>query len=63
MAIPELLRDPGTLEMIVHLAIKDRDWQAVDAALRRLAVVDPHRCQTLVDICRLALHLTKGTPT
>lgn len=49
------LDDPATLELILHAALRDRDWVGVDAALRRLAVVDPRRCRELIDLVRLAL--------
>lgn len=53
------LKDPATLELIFHLALTERDWPAVDAALRLLAVADPRRCQGLIDLTRVALMLTE----
>ena len=53
------LDDPATVELIFHKALAVPDWRAVEAALHRLAAVDPRRCQELTSICRVALLLAQ----
>jgi hypothetical protein len=49
------LKDPATLELIFHAALTARDFPAVEAALRLLAVADPARCRELIHLAKLAL--------
>lgn len=49
------LNDPDVLEQIIAGALKARDMKAVEAALRVLATVDPHRAETVMETCQLGL--------
>ena len=40
---------PDELERVFRAAVSDGDAQGVDAALRLMAVQDPHRAQRLLD--------------
>ena len=51
----EWAKDPATLELLFHAALGDGDTRGVEAALRLLAVADPHRCRELIDLTRMAL--------
>lgn len=42
-------------ERIFHAALSKGDVQGVEAALRVMAVKDPHRAQRLMDLTRMAL--------
>lgn len=59
MSTVDPLDDPGTVELILHAALRDRDWRGVDAAIRRLAVIDPRRCVELVDVIKAGLVLNR----
>lgn len=45
------------LERILAVAVRERDMQGVEHALRLLAVTDPHRAEAAMDTMRLGLHL------
>jgi hypothetical protein len=42
-------------EQMFHASLRNGDTRGVDAALRLLAVRDPHRAQDLLDLTRMAL--------
>jgi hypothetical protein len=42
-------------EHVFHAALERGDIQGVEAALRVLAIKDPHRAQELMDLLRMAL--------
>lgn len=56
-------------EEIFHAALSAGDGRGVEAALRLLAVQDPHRAQALLDLTRFALDFAReqsgaaGPPT
>lgn len=50
----------GDCELIVHNALRAGDMPAVVAALRLLAVKDPHRAEMLLDIVNVAIDLRRG---
>jgi hypothetical protein len=56
---PELLT-AADCERIFHERLEAGDPQGVHAALTLLAVRDPHRAQTLLDLTRAALHIAKA---
>lgn len=43
------------VEQIFHAELGKGDIRGVEAALRLMAVKDPHRAQELMDLCRMAL--------
>lgn len=45
------------LEEVFHAALRAGDAKDVDAALRLMAVQDPHRAELLLDMLQLALQL------
>lgn len=45
-------------ERIFHAALGEGDTRGVEAALRILAVKDPHRAQYLMDLTRAALAIS-----
>jgi hypothetical protein len=49
-------RQYGSAELTeaIRLAIRERDWQAVDGLMHLLAVVDPHQAQVILDILDVA---------
>ena len=49
-------REYGSAELTeaIRLAIKARDFGAVDGLLRLLAVVDPHQAQAILDVVAVA---------
>lgn len=47
-------------ERIFHAALGQGDVIGVEAALRILAVKDPHRAQHLIDLTRVALIIAGG---
>lgn len=49
-------------EQFFHAALSAGDARGVEAALKLLAVRDPHRAQHLLDATRLALRLAKTNP-
>lgn len=60
-AVEEATRwTPGQLEAVIHAALKDRDFQGVEAALRLLALEDPHRAREILDTLNLAVSLRDG---
>ena len=59
MPAPGWTRDPGTLELVFHEAIKAGDMEGIDAVLRLLAVCDPNRAELLTDLMRIALAIAE----
>lgn len=53
---------PGDCELIIHEALAAGDMKAVVFALRLLAVKDPRRAQTQLDLIQFALDLAKAGP-
>lgn len=54
------LPDADTCERIYMQALRQRDWQGVESALRVLAVVDPHRAERLIEVSRLGIALREA---
>lgn len=52
---------PEQLEWIIGDALTQRDMKAVDAALRLLAVKDPHRAAAVIETMRLGIALADAT--
>jgi hypothetical protein len=50
--------DPEVLTRIIHEAMKARDFPAVVAALKVLAVTDPVQAQAVLDAIHLGLALS-----
>lgn len=51
------MRDPDMLERFIVGAIKHRDFEAVNYALMKLAVVDARRAEAVYETLRLGLAL------
>lgn len=54
------LPTPEQCERIFHAALGAGDTRGVDAALRCLAVQDPHRAQELLDLTRAGLDVVQA---
>jgi hypothetical protein len=52
---------PDVCERIIHAALQQRDWEGLGYALQLLAVQDPHRAQTLVDVMRAGIAINSQT--
>ena len=53
------LKDPAVVEEILVRCLQTGDMKGVDAAIRVLAVIDPRRCDEIVDAMKAGLVLRK----
>ncbi len=55
-------RDPDHLEHLMLHCLRERDFHGVIAALKLMALCDPHRAQILYDTLQLGLTLADTAP-
>jgi hypothetical protein len=53
--------DADTLVKVIAEALKNKDFQAVDAGIRVLATVDPGKAQDVYDMIQAALVIRERT--